>query len=144
VSITTNVVSSNPADCEVYSILQYVIKFISDLRQGQVFSPGTVVSSTNKTDRQETTEILFKVALNTINQPDQLQNKRFSYELTDGWQVVDDIEAWTTDDGLSDKSALIKCIVLALTRPGIEPPIYQIGGANYYWPDRASNPRSTT
>jgi hypothetical protein len=33
VPITTNVVSSNPADGEVYSILQYVIKFFSDLGQ---------------------------------------------------------------------------------------------------------------
>jgi hypothetical protein len=31
------------------------------------FSPGTPVSSTNKTDRHD--EILLKVALNTINQP---------------------------------------------------------------------------
>ena len=41
-------------------------------------------------------------------------------------------QAWATDDGLSDKSALIKCIVLALTRPGIKPTIYQIGDANHY------------
>ena len=33
VPITTNVVSSNPADGEVYSIQHYVIKFVSDLRQ---------------------------------------------------------------------------------------------------------------
>ena len=31
VSITTNVVSSNPAHSEVYSIQYYVIKFVSDL-----------------------------------------------------------------------------------------------------------------
>jgi hypothetical protein len=30
------------------------------------FSPGTPVSPTNKTDRHDITEILFKVALNTI------------------------------------------------------------------------------
>jgi hypothetical protein len=30
------------------------------------FFPGTPVSSTNETDRHEITEILFKVALNTI------------------------------------------------------------------------------
>ena len=30
------------------------------------FSPGTPVSSTNKTDRHDITEILLKVALNTI------------------------------------------------------------------------------
>jgi hypothetical protein len=32
----------------------------------QWFSPGTTVSSTNKTDRHDITEILLKVALNTI------------------------------------------------------------------------------
>jgi hypothetical protein len=30
------------------------------------FSPGTLVSSTNKTDRQDIAEILLKVVLNTI------------------------------------------------------------------------------
>jgi len=38
------------------------------LATGQWFSPGTPVSSTNKTDCQEITEILLKVALNIINQ----------------------------------------------------------------------------
>jgi hypothetical protein len=32
-------------------------------------APGTLVSSTNKTDRHDISEILLKVALNTINQP---------------------------------------------------------------------------
>ena len=32
-SITTNVVSSNPAHGEVYLIQHYVLKFVSDLRQ---------------------------------------------------------------------------------------------------------------
>jgi hypothetical protein len=36
---------------------------------GQWFSPGTPVSSTNKTDCHDITEILLKIALNTINQP---------------------------------------------------------------------------
>ena len=31
--ITTNVVSSNPAQGDVYSIQHYVIKFVNDLRQ---------------------------------------------------------------------------------------------------------------
>ena len=48
---------------EVYLIQHYVKKFVSDLWQ---FTPGTPVSSINKTDRQDITEILFKVALNTI------------------------------------------------------------------------------
>jgi len=33
---------------------------------GLWFSPGTLVSSTNKTDRHDIAEILLKVALNTI------------------------------------------------------------------------------
>ena len=41
--------------------------FVSDLiARGRWFSPGTWVSFTNKTDRHDITEILFKVALNTI------------------------------------------------------------------------------
>ena len=37
VLITTKVVSSNPVHGEVYSIQQYVIKFVSDLQQNSVF-----------------------------------------------------------------------------------------------------------
>ena len=36
------------------------------LAAGRWFSPGTPVSSTDKTDRHDITEILLKVALNTI------------------------------------------------------------------------------
>ena len=37
VTITTNVVNSNPVYDEVYLIQHYVIKFVSDLRQVGVF-----------------------------------------------------------------------------------------------------------
>jgi len=57
VAITTKVVSLNPAHGMVYSIQHYVIKFVSDLRQ---------VSSINKTNRHDITEILLKVVLNII------------------------------------------------------------------------------
>ena len=60
--------SSNLIHNEVYSIQQYVIKFVSDLWQVSGFSPGTPVSSTNKIDRHNIAEILLKVALNTKNQ----------------------------------------------------------------------------
>ena len=65
--ITTKVVTSNTAHGGVYSIQHYVIKFISDLRQttGLWFFLGTLVFSTIKTDRQDLSEILLKVALNT-------------------------------------------------------------------------------
>jgi hypothetical protein len=67
--------SSNPAHGEEYSIQHFVIKFVSDLRQvggflwvllfpppiklTVTFSVYTVISSTNKTDRHDITEILF-------------------------------------------------------------------------------------
>ena len=47
-------------------IQHYVIKFVSDLRQVDSFAPGVPVFSSNKTDRHDVTEILLKVALNTI------------------------------------------------------------------------------
>ena len=43
-----------------------MIKFVSELRQVCGFSPGTLVSSNNKSDRHNTTEILLKVMLNVI------------------------------------------------------------------------------
>jgi hypothetical protein len=43
-----------------------VIKFVSDLRQVGGFLLVSPVSSPNKTDRHDITEILLKVALNTI------------------------------------------------------------------------------
>ena len=57
VHITTDVVGLNPALGEV--------KFVSDLRQVGGFSWFSV-SSTNKTDPNDITEILLKVTLNTI------------------------------------------------------------------------------
>jgi hypothetical protein len=59
--------------CDVESqsgrgVQHYVIKFVSNLWQGRWFSPGPPDSSTNKTDRHDITEILLKVALNTIKQ----------------------------------------------------------------------------
>jgi hypothetical protein len=49
----------------VYAIQHYVITFVSDLRQvGGILQ----VSSTNKTDRHDITEMLLKVALNTKTQ----------------------------------------------------------------------------
>ena len=51
----------------VYLIQHHVIKFVSDLRQVGGFL-WVLVSSINKADYHEMTEILLKVALNTINQ----------------------------------------------------------------------------
>jgi hypothetical protein len=83
VPITTKVVSSSPAHGEVLSIKHYVKKFVSDLRQaGRWFSPGTPVSSTNKTSHHDITEIRLKVALNTITITQYLTtfNKIFSVD----------------------------------------------------------------
>ena len=69
VPITTKVVSLNLVHGEVYSIQHYVIKFVSDLRHVGGFLrvlwfPPPIIKK--KTDRYDITEILFKVALNTI------------------------------------------------------------------------------
>ena len=66
VPIATKVVSLYPVHGEVYSIQHYVIKFVSDLRQISGFLlvlrfPPPIKFSYN------ITEILLKVALNTIN-----------------------------------------------------------------------------
>ena len=50
----------------MYLIQHYVINFVSALRQVGGFSPGSPVSSTNKTDRNDKAEILLKVELDTI------------------------------------------------------------------------------
>jgi hypothetical protein len=65
ITITTNVVSSNPVHGEVYSIQHYVMKFIGDLQQisgflGVLRFPPPI--------KHVITEILLKMALNTINQ----------------------------------------------------------------------------
>jgi hypothetical protein len=59
-------VRSNLVLGEVCWIQHYVIKFVSDLWQVGGFSLDTLNSSTNKTDRHNTAEILLKVPLNTI------------------------------------------------------------------------------
>jgi hypothetical protein len=58
-----------------------VIKVYQLLAHGQWFSPGTPASSTTKTGRHDITEILLKVALNTINQIDQIKS-------VISWQLV--------------------------------------------------------
>ena len=59
--------------CEVeHRSWQGVLNATSCDKIGQLlrlFSPGAPVSSTNKTDRHDITEILLKVALNTITLP---------------------------------------------------------------------------
>jgi len=81
VPITTNVASSNPAHGEVYSIQYYVIKLVSDLRQVVLwFSPPIKLS-------HDITEMLLKVALNTINQPNQ--TNIFSVECRKGYRGRD-------------------------------------------------------
>ena len=65
VTITTKVVSLIPTHGKVYFIQHNVIKYVSDL-PGLWFPSGAPVCTTNKTDGYKITEILLKVALNTI------------------------------------------------------------------------------
>ena len=59
---TTNAVDSTRAE-------MYWIHSVSVTCDKTVVFPGPTVSSTNKTDRPDITEILLKVALNTTTQP---------------------------------------------------------------------------
>jgi hypothetical protein len=65
VSITTNVVGSNPSWRGVHDTTLYN-KVCQLLAKGWWFSP---VSSTNKNYRHDITERVFKVALKTIPKP---------------------------------------------------------------------------
>jgi hypothetical protein len=59
-----------------------MIKFVGDLRQVDGFLQVLLISSTNKTDCYNITEILLKVALNTITLTVQLRlnlNNKFVY-----------------------------------------------------------------
>ena len=67
VPITSKVVSSNPVHGEVYLIQHYVIKFVSDLRQVGGFLQVLWFPPSIKLTGYDITEILLKVALNTIN-----------------------------------------------------------------------------
>ena len=71
-SIIIDVVSSNPtqAGCTRHYIMWKICPLLA---VGRWFSPGTLVSSTNKTDHYDITEILLKVALNTITHPLKLE-----------------------------------------------------------------------
>ena len=71
VPITTKFMNSNPFHSEVYSIQHYVIKFVSDL---QLVGDFHQVLRFPPPDHNETTEILLKVAIITINQISSSQN----------------------------------------------------------------------
>jgi hypothetical protein len=60
--------------------IYHTITTTTPLTTGLWFSPGTLVSSTNKTDRHDITEILWKVDLNTIKQTNKQTNKRSTVE----------------------------------------------------------------
>ena len=77
VPITSKVASWNPADGEVYSIQHYVIKFVSDLRQVLQFPLQIKLTATYLT------EMLLKVALNTITLTLTLQKCIYIYTPTD-------------------------------------------------------------
>ena len=71
-------------------------KVCQRLATGRWFSPGTAVSSTNKTNHHNITEILLRVALNTINQA-------IFYQIasrTHPWQVL----SWTLIEFIPSKS----------------------------------------
>jgi hypothetical protein len=55
------------------------------LTTDQWLSSGPLVSSTNKTDHLDITEILLKVALNTIKQTKTIFNNKSKHQYVDGF-----------------------------------------------------------
>ena len=76
----TKVLNSNPAHGEVYLIQYYVIKYVSDLRQVGGWLRYSC-SSSNKIDRNDITEIFWKMALNTINQTKPFMYRCYCVEI---------------------------------------------------------------
>jgi hypothetical protein len=74
VHISTNVVSSNPAQARCNWCKKLCDKVCQWVTAGLWFSRSTLVSSTNKADHHDITKILLNVALNTMNQPFQCDN----------------------------------------------------------------------
>jgi hypothetical protein len=72
--IGTGCIDSCKYNCHTVPTPHYVINFVSDLRQvGGVFTLRTPLSTTNNTERNDITEILLKVVLNTkTHQPTTL------------------------------------------------------------------------
>jgi hypothetical protein len=103
VPITTKVVSLNPVHGEVYSIQHYVI-VCQRLETGQWFSPGTLISSTNKTGRHDITEILLKVTLNTINQTYSISSACIISKLCKVWFSLGTL-VWPLGTNLSMKTS---------------------------------------
>ena len=71
--LMTRLFSINEKQNEIYRLPVCMIvdtalcyKGCQSLAAAQWFSPGTSISSTNKTDRHDIAETLLKVALNTI------------------------------------------------------------------------------
>ena len=76
---TTNIMSSNSAQSKMYSDTTLCDKVCQLFAAGRWFPPGPPVSSANKIDRYDITEILLKVALNTNNSNFQMQVSNFYF-----------------------------------------------------------------
>jgi hypothetical protein len=81
IAITNKAASSNPAHGEMYPIQQYVIKGCQWLATGRWVSPNTLISSTNKIDRLDITEILLKVVLNIITLTHYIYNMTIIFNI---------------------------------------------------------------
>ena len=88
--ITTKVVSLNPVHGEV-CLIQHDVIVCQWLRQVSGFLQVLRFSDTNKTDRHDITEILLKVALNTIN----LNQPHFKLYYTGGHLGFPDQVTWS-------------------------------------------------
>jgi hypothetical protein len=83
-------------------------KFCQWLATGWCFSSGPPVSSTNKSDRSDITELSLKVALNTIKQANILKIYQIKHKIypnhQDEWYVYHrDLSRYVSDPHIYDK-----------------------------------------
>ena len=112
VPISTKVVSSNPTHGQVYSIQHYLISLSMTCHRLVVFS-DTTVSSTNKTDRHNITEILLKVVLNTIT-PNPQFALSFRWHCSDQSMILNKYLFYVNRFSITFKTCSINSLILQL------------------------------
>ena len=121
VQFQVNEINFNEQFSNCISIQHYVIKFFSG------FLRVTLVSSTNKTEHHDITEILLKMALNTIN---QLNPTNFPLKLTLTASIyLANRSNWNT--------TVFSSLTLSTSKPCCKKTMSFITYCSQYWLNRA-------
>ena len=127
VQFQVNEINFNEQFSNCYLIQHYVIKFFQDLRKVVGFLRVTLVSSTNKNEHHDITEILLKMVLNTIN---QLNPTNFPLKLTLTASIyLANRSNWNT--------TVFSSLALSTSKPCCKKTMSFITYCSQYWLNRA-------